>query len=210
MLNRYLIIDDFYSNPDEIVKVALESPKEEGTPDGHERGLITTKFFLGQPLRELFQKLTLENSIASSTNANGRILFSQSADTVGFQVHCDFRMNTVWTGVIYLSREHPEDVEGTCFWKHLRTGLEVAPTTADGLARYGWSSFDELDTCMETEGRDESLWEKTLTVPYRFNRLVLFRPWQFHSHGPAFGDSLESARKVQTLYFGNPQPDQQW
>lgn len=209
MLNRYLIVDDFYSNPDEIVTVALESQKEEASPDGHQKGLLTTKYFLGQPLREIFQKLTLEPSIVSSTDENGRILFTQRGEAPGFRVHCDSRLNTKWTGVVYLSSEYP-DVEGTCFWRHRRTGLEVAPTTADGLARYGWGSFEELDTFMETEGHDESLWEKTLVIPYKFNRLVLVRPWQFHSHGPAFGDSLKSARKVQTLYFGSQQQEQRW
>lgn len=207
MFNRYLIIDDFYGNPDEVVEAAFDSPKEETSLPGHEKGLITTRFFLGQPLKELFQKLTLEPSILSSTTANGRILFSPESSTSAFSVHVDSRMNTQWTGVVYLSREHPE-VEGTCFWQHLRTGLEVAPTTAEGLSRFGWGSFDELDTFMEKEGREESLWDKTLTVPYRFNRLVLFRPWQFHSHGPGFGDSQQSARKVLTLYFGSQQQAQ--
>ena len=209
MFNRTLIIDDFYTNPEEIIEVALKSPKEEAAPNGHDKGMLTTEFFLGQQLRELFQKLTLEPSIISSTNANGRILFSQTNDATSPQVHLDSRMNTKWTGVVYLSKDEPE-VEGTCFWRHRRTGLEVGPTTPRGLAKYGWNSFEELDAFMEEEGRDESLWEKTLSVPYRFNRLVLFRPWQFHSHGPAFGDSLESARKVQTLYFASQAPVQQW
>lgn len=209
MFNRYLIVDDFYSNPDEIVEVAMESPKEEASPDGYGRGLITTKFFLGQPLRELFQKLTLEPAIISSNSANGRILFKQETDNADFQIHSDYKLETLWAGVVFLSKEHPE-VDGICFWKHLRSGLEVAPTTQDGVEKYGWDSFEDLDSTIRTGGQDKSLWEKTLTVPYRFNRLVLFRPWQFHTHGPAFGNSLESARKVQTLFFGSQKQDQQW
>ena len=209
MFNRYLIIDDFYSNPEEIVEKALASTTKEEAPQGHPRGLMTTDFFLGQALRELFQKFTLEPSIVSSTDANGRILFTREGDGAVFQVHCNARMQTKWTGVIYLSKDNPA-VEGTCFWKHLPTGLEVAPTTPEGLKRYGWNSFEELETSMEDEGKDESKWQKTLTIPYKFNRMVLFRPWQFHSHGPGFGDSLQSARKVQTLFFGSQQPEQRW
>ena len=41
-----------------------------------------------------------------------------------------------------------------------------------------------------------------LAIPYKYNRLVLFRPWMFHSPGVNFGDTLESCRKVQTLFLG--------
>ena len=124
-------------------------------------------------------------------------------------------MNTLWTGGVYLSKDHP-DVDGTCFWKHRRSGLEVAPTTLDGATKHGWDSFEDLDSTINDGGRDESLWEKTFTIPYRFNRLVLFRPWQFHSHGPAFGNSTESGKSdksekvVQTLFFGGQKQDVQW
>lgn len=209
MFNRYLIIDDFYSNPDEIVEAALESAKEEASPEGHETGQLTTKFFLEQTLRELFQKLTLEPSIISSSNANGKILFNQQTENPEYRVHCNAAMHSKWTGVVYLSKEHP-GVEGTCFWRHLRTGLEVAPTTAEGLKNFGWDSLQEFTESLKTEGQDRNLWKKTFTIPYRFNRLVLFRPWQFHSHGTGFGDSLESARKVQTLFFASQQPQTQW
>lgn len=209
MINRYLIIDDFYSNPDEIAAAALESPKEEASPAGHERGQLTTKFFLEQTLRELFQKLTLEPAIVSSSSSNGKILFTQENEGPELRVHCDAGMHCKWTGVVFLSSAHPR-VEGTCFWRHLPTGLEVAPTTAEGLAKYGWDSFEEFTAAMETGSQDESLWKKTFTIPYKFNRLVLFRPWQFHSHGSGFGNSLESAKKVQTLSFASQQPQQQW
>lgn len=209
MFNRYLIIDDFYSNPDEIVDTALKSPKEEAQPADHEPGMLTTNFFLGQPLRELFQKLTLETSIVSSDSANGRILFTQAQEDPAFRVHYDSKMHTKWTGVIYLSRENP-GVDGTSFWRHKRTGLDVAPTTVEGLKKYGWDSFEDLDESMSTEAADDSFWTRTLTVPYRFNRLVLFRPWHFHSHGPGFGNSPESARVVQTLYFATQNPHEQW
>jgi hypothetical protein len=209
MFNRYLIIDDFYSNPEEIVETALKSDRDAATPAGHEPGMLTRNFFLGQPLRELFQKLTLEAAIVSSAEANGRILFNETNPNPEFRVYCDSRMRTMWTGVIYLSPENP-GVDGTCFWRHQQTGLDVAPTTSKGLNKFGWESFEALDAFMDREGRDESLWKKTLTVPYKFNRLVLFRPWQFHSHGPGFGDSPETCRIVQTLYFATQDPQQQW
>ena len=204
MLNRYIIVDDFYSDPDELVRLALKSIKEKELPRGNYAGIMTTDTYLGEPHREVFKKLTNELSIDSSTNANGRIRFTVPSDPFRFHIHYDVDEKTKWAGVVYLSKDHP-NVEGTTFWKHLRTGLEVAPNTVEGFAKYGWKDYDDLRAFLEEEGHDESLWEKTLSIPYKYNRLVLFRPWLLHAPGPAFGDSLETSRKIQTLFLGNQQ-----
>lgn len=202
MQNRYIIVDDFYNDPDELVRVALSTMREEDSPTGGYAGVMTTRTFLGEQLRDIFQKLTMEPSINSSTNANGRLRFTRENDTFKFHIHYDVDMQTKWAGVVYLSKNHP-DTEGTSFWKHKRTGLEIAPNTVEGFAKYGWKSFQDLKEFLETEGLDESLWEKKFTVPYKYNRLVLFRPWLLHSPGPAFGHTLESSRIVQTIFLGN-------
>jgi len=202
MLNRYIIVDDFYNNPDELVRVALSTMREEDSPIGGYAGVMTTSSFLGENVRDAFQRLTQEPSINSSTNANGRLRFTRANDTFKFHIHYDVDVQTKWAGVVYLSKNHPK-TEGTCFWRHLRTGLEVAPNTVEGFAKYGWKNFRDLRSFLETEGLDESLWEKTFSIPYKYNRLVLFRPWLLHSPGPAFGDTLENSRIVQTLFLGN-------
>lgn len=201
MMNRYYIIDDFYNNSDELVKFGLDSVKE-GGKKGNFAGVMTPTSFLAESLREIFQKLLLETSIDSSTNACGRIRFSKANDSFKLHIHFDTDVKTKWAGVVYLSKNHP-DIEGTSFWKHKRTGLEEIPRTAEGFSRYGWNSSQDVANFLRTEGKDESLWVKTLSVPYKYNRLVLFRPWLFHSLGKSFGNSLESSRMVQTLFFGN-------
>jgi len=45
-------------------------------------------------------------------------------------------------------------------------------------------------------------WERTMRVPARFNRLLLFSPWQFHNAAPGFGQTAQSARLVMLLFFG--------
>ncbi len=45
-------------------------------------------------------------------------------------------------------------------------------------------------------------WERVMRVPMRFNRLVLFSPWQFRNAAPGFGTDAESARLVMLLFFG--------
>jgi hypothetical protein len=202
MINRYIIVDDFYNDPDALVRVALDTLREEDSPSGNYAGVMTTRAFLGEQHREIFKKLTMEPTIDSSTNANGRIRFTKENDTFRFHIHYDVDVATKWAGVVYLSKDHPK-TEGTSFWRHLRTGLEIAPNTPEGFAKYGWKNFQDLKAFLETEGLDESLWEKTFTIPYKYNRLVLFRPWLLHSPGPSFGDTLENCRKVQTIFLGN-------
>jgi hypothetical protein len=40
-----------------------------------------------------------------------------------------------------------------------------------------------------------------MTLPMRFDRCVLFRPWLRHTSGVDFGDSIENGRLVQLLFF---------
>lgn len=201
MQNRFLIVDDFYNDPDELVRIASESFSEENSPDGNYAGMMTTKSFFGEQHRKIFAQLMMEQALDSSTNANGRLRFSKANDPYKMHIHFDVENTTKWAGVVYLSKNHPE-TDGTCFWKHLKTGLESAPNTVEGFAKHGWSSFRDFRAFLAVEGLDESLWEKTFSIPYKYNRLVLFRPWLLHSPGPAFGDSLETSRIVQTLFLG--------
>ncbi len=40
-----------------------------------------------------------------------------------------------------------------------------------------------------------------MTVPMRFNRLILYRPWSWHSAGEAFGSGLDDGRLIQLVAF---------
>jgi len=202
MLNRYMVIDDFYNDPDELVRVATNSMNEKDSPDGNYAGVMTKESYFGEQHAKILQELTMEPSIGSSTNANGRLRFTRANDSFKMHIHFDIENTTRWAGVVYLSKNHPV-TDGTCFWKHLETGLEAAPNTVEGFAKHGWSSFTDFRAFLAKDGLDESLWEKTFSIPYKYNRLVLFRPWMLHSPGPSFGDSLENCRIVQTLFLGN-------
>lgn len=201
MLNRYYVVDDFFNDPDQLVEAAIESANEPA-PGENYAGAMSSKAFLGEPQRDYFQRLTQEPSINSSTNSNGRVRFTREQDPFKQYIHFDGFAKTRWAGVIYLSKDHPE-VDGTSFWKHRRTGLEEMPRTVEELSAVGWDSKEGLKRLLEIDGVDESLWKKALTVPYKYNRLILFRPWMFHAPGPAFGDTLKTSRKVLTLFLGN-------
>ena len=81
-----------------------------------------------------------------------------------------------WSGLLFLNRPD-ESSPGISFYRH-------RPTGTDGAAQ-GPSV---------TDNADPGDWEQTMTIPVRFNRLVLFRSWLWHAHGPGFGDRIETAR----------------
>ncbi len=201
MLNRYFIVDDFFDNPQQVAKAALESVADI-TPGQKYAGAMSSQEFIGEAHREYFKLLTSESSINSSTNLNGRVRFTMKQDPYLQYIHFDGFIKTRWAGVIYLSEDHPE-VDGTVFWMHRRTGLEEMPRELEVLQKHGWDTSQGIRNLLENDGIDESAWEKTMVVPYRFNRLVLFRPWMFHAPGPAFGNTLATSRKVLTLFLGN-------
>lgn len=197
----YHIIDNFYTNPESIRNFALAMDRNT-TSDGKYAGVMTTSSFITPEHLAAFSKITGE-SMTPNTSFTGKFRFTKTTDTYTQDIHFDpGENNCAWAGIIYLT-PNIEQTDGTIFWKHKRTGLDEIPRTMPGLQQYGWNSTDSLRQFLETEGIDHTLWERTLTIPYKFNRLVLFRPWLFHSPGPAFGDNIESSRLVQTFFFRN-------
>jgi hypothetical protein len=66
----------------------------------------------------------------------------------------------------------------------------------------GYGSFDEMQReLVAKDGADDGKWERVMNVPMRFNRLVLLRPWFWHTAGPGFGDRPENGRLVYLMFF---------
>ena len=72
------------------------------------------------------------------------------------------------------------------------------PLKAGELQAHG---FESIGALLESDGRDMTKWEHLMTVPMRFNRLILYRPWLWHSAGESFGENLENGRLVQLMQF---------
>lgn len=199
IFERVYIVDDFYSDPNAIRNLALNLEKTNES-DGNYAGVMTYDSFLTPEHVETFSYL-VGHAVKSSTSFTGKFRFSKVTDTFKQDIHFDpGDNNAAWAGVVYLTPD-VENTEGTIFWKHKRTGLESIPRTIEGLNEHGWNGSDDLKKFLETEGIDYTYWNKTLSIPYKYNRLVLFRPWMFHSPGPAFGDTLETSRLIQTFFW---------
>ena len=200
MVNRIYIVDNFYPDPDGVIDLMYQQDREQES-GGNYAGVMSNAAFLTPEHSQVISSLVGE-PVKPGTQLCGKIRWSKEDDPYKQDIHFDVGDHLLWAGVVYLSKEHPEGIDGTVFWKHKETGLEEIPMTQEGIEQYGWKNTDDLKTFLDTDGMDHSKWTRTMSVPYRYNRLVLFRPWMFHSPGPAFGKDLKSARIVQTMFWG--------
>lgn len=130
--------------------------------------------------------------------SHGKFRITLAGDRGRAHVHVD---PSHWSGILYLSR--PEDCRGgTEFFRHLPTRTDHAPLDDAELHAMGYTDRQRMfDEVIGRDGKDPSKWEMTMRAPMRFNRLVLLRPWLWHTAGEAFGDRLENGRLVHLLFF---------
>ena len=197
MLNNLMIVDDFIDSVDQVREAALKLEY----PDirGQFPGRNSLQRIRIDGLAEQVSYLVGESVIPiDPLESHGKCRLSLRSDTGRGKVHID---HCYWSGILYLSR--PEDCAGgTDFFRHRRTQTDRAPLTPADLAAMGYDDFDKVHRdLIEREGTDESKWERTMTVPMRYNRLVLLRPWMWHTAGPGFGDRIENGRLVYLMFF---------
>ncbi len=194
-----IIVDDFLDNAHGLRDAALRLtyPDQTGVFPGRnsaERididGLAQqVSHLVGEPVQPM-----------PPTQAHAKCRITLARDVGQAKVHVD---TAHWSGILYLSR--PEDCSGgTEFFRHLPTNSDRAPYDDKEAAAHGYSSAHRMIAdILETDSLDESKWEMTMRVPMRFNRLVLLRPWLWHTAGRAFGDGMDSGRLVYLMFFAS-------
>lgn len=199
MPTSLIVVDDFLDNAEELRRVGLGltyprldsmypgcNSQERINIDGLERQISR---LVGEPLVPM-----------PPPQAHGKFRMAMAGDTGNARVHVD---TAHWSAVLYLSR--PEDCRGgTEFFRHIPTNSERAPYNDHEAQAMGGKSAKELTAeILERDTLDESKWEMTMRVPMRFNRLILLRPWLWHTAGESFGDCRENARLIYLMFFAS-------
>lgn len=196
MRTSLIIVDDFLDNAEALRAAALRLtyPDQQGAFPG--RNSLERVEMPG--LDAEISRLVGEPLAALTRLSHAKCRITLGGDQGRARVHID---ESHWSGILYLSR--PEDCRGgTEFFRHKRTGTDHAPFEPRELARLGLASRDDIyREIIEPDSLDESAWEPVMNVPMRFNRLVLLRPWLWHTAGPGFGDTIENGRLVYLLFF---------
>lgn len=135
---------------------------------------------------------------AAPNTSHGHCRITLKGDKGRSGIHID---PAFYSGILYLSL--PEHCKGgTEFFSHKRTGLERVPTDPLGIAKSGYDNINTLiEDVVNKDTNHPAKWSKVMTIPMRFNRLILFSPWLFHNSGAAFGTSAENGRLVNLMFF---------
>ena len=204
MVPHLFVIDDFLRNPETVRAQALSLTYAVG---GRYPGLNSLQKLRIEGLDEVISSLVREPVRApwSDDFSHGSCRVALASDYKPGRIHID---QSHWSGILYLSR--PEDCQGgTEFFRHKPTGTDRVPMDPESLRKSGYSSYEELQKdILDKDALDRSNWEHTMTVPMRFNRLVLLQPHYWHTAGPGFGDSLENARLIYLMFFLRGQPQE--
>jgi len=202
MTPAVFVIDDFLRNADEVRRQALGLTYAVG---GRYPGLNSVQKLRIDGLDQVVSTLVHEPVRApwDDTFSHGSCRVALASHDQQARIHID---PSHWSGILYLSR--PEDCQsGTEFFRHRRTGTDRVPMDERNLQEAGYSSYEDLQhDILDKDALDRSKWEHTMTVPMRFNRLVLLQPQYWHTAGPGFGDSLENGRLVYLMFFLRGQP----
>ena len=199
MPTSIVVVDDFLAKADALRAAALSLtyPDLKGNFPGRnslERieigGLAqTASRLVGEPLKPI-----------EPMRSHAKFRVALASDVGRAQVHID---DAHWSGILYLSR--PEDCcGGTEFFRHKASGTDRAPLDQAEAKAMGFASPGEAaQQILAQDGLDSDKWEPTMQVSMRFNRLVLLRPWLWHTAGPTFGDRLENGRLVYLMFFAS-------
>lgn len=197
MIPHLFVIDDFLPNAEQIRAQALSFNY---SVPGRFPGLNSVEKLNIEGLDQIVSTLVHEPVRAPWTKdfSHGSCRLALAKDDRPGRIHID---QSHWSGILYLSRD--EDCRGgTEFFRHKRTGTDHVPMDLKSLNRTGYSSYDELKTdILEKDALDHSHWEHTMTVPMRFNRLVLLQPHYWHTSGESFGDRPENGRLVYLMFY---------
>jgi hypothetical protein len=192
-----LVIDDFLADPDVLRRRALELAYDR---PGHFPGRSSTEKIRLPGLTPMISQLVRENLHTpwSPDYAHQSCRLALATDDEPGRVHID---TSHWTGVLSLARNE-DSSGGTEFFRHRRTGLDHFPLTPEELAAAGYDSYEALDRdILQKDALDRSRWETLLSVPLRYNRLILLQPYYWHTAGPGFGTSAENGRLVYLMFF---------
>lgn len=206
MIRSYQIIDDFLDNAMELREVAGKVDFPEPAEKTNYPGRNAHRRIMIEGLNDAVSGLVGEKLVPTPGTSHGKFRLTLASDTGRAGVHID---SSHWSGILYLTL--PEYCHGgTDFYRHVPSGMDHAPYTEQHLAAAGLNDLSEVgEKLLLADTNDPDKWEHIMSLPMRFNRLVLFRPWLYHNAGPGFGDSLENGRLIYPLFFDRANADSQ-
>jgi len=179
-----IVVENFYDNPMEVRKFALQQTYSEESYYPGKR----TRSFACEEHKERFQKI-LEPFIKKITNFpfdtdNGKFQYATAQDHSW--VHYD-NEDTNWAGIIYLTPDAPVE-SGTAFYQY-----------NDGTINAVESEL--MKSNFKQYSKDMTKWKIVDKVGNVFNRLILFDSSRYHTAVDYFGKDKYDGRLYQVFFF---------
>lgn len=188
MNKQVIIIDDFYEDPDDVRKNVLASTFDVfGNYPGARTGTVDAE------QHEYLKKFFEDNVVGAPITywpEEYNTSFQYTTEDDSSWIHHD---NTTWAAVLYLSPDADADT-GTTLYTHKETGID----TWDGIE----DSPSDFNNTEILGAKSRDLWEENITVSNKYNRLLCYRGYQYHSSTKSgFGKDKETGRLFQTFFF---------
>lgn len=197
MPTSMIIVDDFLDNAHELREAGLHMtyPPVQGNYPG--RNSVQAVQLEG--LEAEVSRLVGEPLMPAPGQAHGKFRITLADDVGQARVHVD---PSHWSGILYLSL--PQHCRGgTEFFRHIPTNTDRGAYNDAEAQSMGFPSAKQMMADVLEDTNDASRWELTMRVPMRFNRLVLLRPWLWHSAGENFGSTLQDGRLIYLMFFAS-------
>jgi len=195
---QHIIIDDFFDQAPRLRHQALSTafPERDGREVYPGRNSSTEIKLPG--IERLVSDLVQERLVPAKNSSHQRPRLALDGDVdQGMSVHMDM---CHWSGIIYLTPDKYCQ-GGTHFFRHKKTGWDMAPVWPGMAEAAGYKTPDEALKSVMADSKSKDAWEETMMVPMRFNRLVLFRGYLWHDAGRSFGATPETGRLIMPLFF---------
>lgn len=175
-----IIIENFYENPDQVRKDALNEiysvkgnfPGQRSEPRFYEDTKVKFENIIGR-------KITYWPD-----DYNGSFQYVLENDQSW--IHRD---NTEWSAIVYLSPDAPKN-GGTKFYNYKKNNQSYAKT-------------NEIESEMSQNSYNFDEWDLVDTIGNNYNRCVLFRGKRSHISDKYFGTDINNARIFQTFFFND-------
>ena len=178
---RSFAVDNFYSNPHEVRKYALEQEFFDD-PGYIGRRTRTQHFFPG--VKEAFSDIIGKKVTEwESYGMNGRFQHNWAGEKLVY--HCDSQM---WAGMVYLTPDAPLQT-GTAMIQHKEN--RIHHNSCEGVM----SCFNQKTFV------DKTPYEVVDDFSNVFNRLVIFHGGHLHAASGYFGNQLENCRMWHMFFF---------
>lgn len=196
-INRHsphlVVVDDFYSDPDTIRKIAME---QDFNPSGYHKGKRTQTRLILDGTKEEIERILNRKIISWNQGYTGVFQYCTSEDPIVY--HADAQS---YAAVVYLTPDAPPET-GTTFWRSKKNKLWRRPTDKD-LNLLDKSQNEALDEMFGNPPNfyDGTRWEMVDKIGNRYNRLAIWDAKLIHSASQYFGTNIEDSRLFHMFFF---------